>query len=168
MMEVFQCPFKSSQEQRCLSPSENEEKQIKTNALMHNRTEKSAFAMTRFDAYKGLQSRQWKSFRLCVNVFYISLSLSFFFSNSRKSLSLYYYFLSHIATTVTTGSLIHMLCLVLPPNLSQLFEPERDYKKTNPSNMVWLIIYLFTQVSHKRRKQDGFYYSQLVLLKGEK
>ena len=57
-MEVFQCPFKSSQEQRCLSPSENEEKQIKTNALMHNRTEKSAFAMTRFDAYKGLQSRQ--------------------------------------------------------------------------------------------------------------
>ena len=79
MMEVFQFLLKSPQEQRCLSPSENEEKQIKTNALMHKRTEKSAFTKTCFDAYKGLQSWQRKSFWLCVNVFYIFLSLSLFF-----------------------------------------------------------------------------------------
>ena len=79
MMEVFQFLLKSPQEQRWLSPSENEEKQIKTNALMHKRTEKSAFTKTCFDAYKGLQSWHRKSFWLCVNVFYIFLSLSLFF-----------------------------------------------------------------------------------------
>lgn len=81
MMEVFQFLLKSPQEQRCLSPSENEEKQTKTNALMHKRTEKSAFTKTCFDAYKGASIMAAKILlALCECPLHLSISLSLFFS----------------------------------------------------------------------------------------
>lgn len=42
-----------------------------------------------------------------------------------------------------------------------VFEPEREYRKENNPFEYSLIIYLFKQVLHKRRKQNNFYYSEL-------
>lgn len=127
--------------------------------LMYNSTEESTFTKTYLDAYKRLQLWDRKSFWLCVNVFPIFLSV-FFSPIVRKSLYLSpTIFLNHIATTMTTGSLIALyitLCLILLSDLSQLFDPYREGKKINPSNTVWLIIYLFAQVLHKKRKQNNF------------
>lgn len=49
-----------------------------------------------------------------------------------------------------------------------VFEPEREYRKENNPFEYSLIIYLFKQVLHKRRKQNNFYYSELHFTYGKK
>lgn len=93
---------------------------------------------------------------LCVNVFYISLSLSLF-PQEWKSLSPSYYFLNHISNYHDNRK----------PHTHAMFDPSSELipavwervQKTNPSNMILLIIYLFTSLTQKE-KTEQFYYSE--------
>lgn len=116
---------------------------------MHNRTETSAFTKTHFDAYKGLQSWNQKSFWLCVNLSHSSFLLSlsslflFFFNTKKVIIPLLLFFKPHgnYHDNRKPYSLVHILCLILLYNLSQLVELEREYRKENKPLEYSLINY---------------------------
>ena len=90
-----------------------------------------------------------------------SLAFFLFVSNSRKVIIpiFYYFFKPHSSyrDNRKPHSLVHILCSSLFPNPSQLFEPEREYRRENKPLEYSLINYLLLNTSFtQKEKQTNF------------